>query len=77
MRQTYKLILIILSLIAGLFCIRYAFLNLYTYLMNKTWINIMWAFMFLALSVMTLLFFRWAIEKIDYTTCQTTNITKC
>lgn len=74
MRQTQKLYIgAALSLAAGIFCISYALLNLYFYLTDKTLINIVWAILFLTLSIMLLLFFFWATEKIAFIKKQTTH----
>ncbi len=72
MRNTQKLFTVAaLSLAAGLFCIGYGLLNVYYYLVDKTWINIVWTFLFLTLAVILLLLFRWATEKIDFIRKQT------
>jgi hypothetical protein len=72
MRQTQKLFAVAtLTLALGLFCISYGFLNLYFYLIDKTWINLVWLGFFLPFSAMPLMVSRWAAEKRSFIKEQT------
>jgi hypothetical protein len=67
MKQTQKLFLVAtLAFATGIFCFGYAVLNTYYYLTDKTWINIVWAVLFLMLSIILIPLFFWAKEKRNF-----------
>jgi hypothetical protein len=72
LRQIQKLFIVAaLSLSLGLLSIGYGFWNLYLYLNDKTWINLVWLGFFISFSIMPLMVSRWASEKRSFIKKQT------
>jgi hypothetical protein len=72
LRQIQKLFAVAaLSLALGLLSIGYGFWNLYLYLNDKTWINLVWLGLFGSVSAMPLMVSRWASEKRSFIKKQT------